>query len=127
MKSDTKKLKLAISGAASTGKTTITKEISIRYNLRLVDELVDEQLDKYHINSLRDLPIKTQIIIQRELFETKRLLELDCPNFVSDRSLADYFIFWLNRCMPFVNEKETSDLLNKLKRTYKLVRSYFFY
>jgi len=116
--------KIAISGAASVGKTTISQYIAKKFELPFIGELVDEKLQLFNVNSLKELSINEYINVQRNLFYEKYNFEKNNSLFVSDRSLADYFVFWLNRCNPYISGSETDNLFSILSehiRTYDYI------
>lgn len=120
MKLNIRNPKIAISGAASVGKTTISKYLSEKYGLTYISEFVDEKLQYLNVYSLKEINPNKQVEIQKKMFFEKYNAENQHLSFVSDRSLVDYFVFWINRCMYHVPEKETKTLFNILEEHVKI-------
>lgn len=74
-------------GAQSTGKTTLAKYVSNKYELELLNEVVRDLINEYDmgLNEIR-LNIDEINKFQKEIFETQLLKERGKNNFVSDRA-----------------------------------------
>ncbi len=106
-------VRLAISGSAGTGKTTLASELAARYNCALVGEHYDDFFDEDH-----DF-VKPASQLQKRISETleaKNKLENGYGNFVADRCPVDLFNLWLSRGFGGEQQK-TVDL-------YRRCRSY---
>ena len=106
-------MKIAVSGSAGTGKTTLATALAGRYDCSVVAECYDEFFDKNY-----DF-IKPASRLQRQILTTlehKNKLEDECGDFVADRSPVDLFNLWLSRGYGS-NQRKTADLYNRC-RTY---------
>ncbi len=106
-------MKLAISGSAGTGKTSLLKGIAEQIQYPVIEELYDDFFD--HHGEF----ITPDSSLQRGIFttlEAKHALETGHPKFIADRCPADLFNLWLSRGFA-QNQKSTADL-------YRRCRSY---
>jgi hypothetical protein len=105
--------RIAFSGSAGTGKTTLARSVAKELSLPYIEEgfrkRVDEGMLFYKMNEAerRDL--------MRDMWREQHSQELDCPNgFVSDRSSVDFAAFWLHYGLTDA-EQETSDFIEAMQ------------
>lgn len=108
-------MKIAISGASSVGKSTISKYFSEYLQVQYINEFGYIQDDMKTLN-LHDISIQEQINLQNEIIYRKIKNENENDSFISDRSVVDSFVFWINRCMPYTSENDTTSLYNAVKQ-----------
>ncbi len=88
-------MKLAFSGSAGTGKTTLAKLIASDLELPYFEEsmrsLLEDGLD------LHSLTIEEHRQLMRDMWDRQDALERDASSgFVADRSSLDYAAFWMH-------------------------------
>ena len=87
-------MKIAISGSAGIGKTTLAKALATRLGVDFIAEGYEPMFDRpgrFH----GDFAGLTQVI--RQILETKHTLEQRAGSFVADRCPADLMRLWLAR------------------------------
>jgi len=87
-------VKIAISGSAGTGKTTLARALAQRHECVLINEGYDDFFDQQYnfIRSRREL--KRRIL---SLVESKHESEAQYSAFVADRCPADLFNLWMTQ------------------------------
>ena len=99
-------LKVAVSGFPGTGKTTLVKAISERFDLPIIQEdmfSIGNASNLYDIairqNRTLDLPVLKRKLIESYLSWDKKRTEayLSSQTFIADRCEADLLDFWLLR------------------------------
>jgi nicotinamide riboside kinase len=88
-------MKIAFCGRGGTGKTTLANQIARRLNLPLISESVRTvcgiDLGGIQIRNMRAIDrLHLQIALMQNQITTERLIG---PNFVSDRSVWDYYAY----------------------------------
>ena len=109
-------LRLALSGSACVGKTTLAACLAERLALTIIPEKFDEGISRRKDKTVKD---KAQELIV--LFNEKSALESAASRFVSDRSSLDLLHTWMeHKLHKSVDEKLTTHFvnacLNRLKR-----------
>lgn len=91
--------KIAIIGSQSTGKTSLSYELSKKLNIPLIKEIAR----KWDIEKAT----QTELIhIQKELLKLQ-IQEENCNGqFISDRSTIDNLAYWLHNVSPIIDIKE---------------------
>lgn len=95
--------RIALSGSAGTGKTTLARALAERLGVPYVPEGMRARIEKGLELHALDHAALAELVI--ELWEEQRKLEGDAVRhaggFVADRSPVDFFAFWLlYRCGP---------------------------
>jgi hypothetical protein len=87
-------MKIAISGSAGTGKTTVVTALAKAFDIPSIDEDYDEFFDE-HCNLLNPPQrLKSRILVT---FDAKNRQEDSFPDFVADRCPVDLFNLWMTR------------------------------
>lgn len=104
-------MKIAISGSAGTGKTTLATALAARHGCSVVAEHYDDFFDdnfKF---------IKPAGLLQRRIFETlerKNEIENQYGAFVADRCPVDLFNLWLSLGYG-ISQRKTADLYDRCR------------
>lgn len=86
-------MKIAVSGAHGTGKTTLVEWISTNYNLPVIGERARDLLEtKFSFQSVED-DLETFMQFQSAILNTQIGLEDEYESFVVDRPLIDSFVY----------------------------------
>jgi AAA domain len=104
-------VKIAISGSAGTGKTTLATALAARQRCSLIAEGYDGFFDENF-----DF-IKPAGRLRHRIFatlESKNGAENECGDFVADRCPADLFNLWLSRGYG-TNQGKTADLYSRCR------------
>ena len=100
-------MRIAISGSAGIGKSSLAKALADRLGLSLITENYEAVFDKSNkLNSPEQL---ATVIMQ--IFSSKQQLEEQYGNFVTDRCPVDLFHFWMKMGL-WVRKEETDRLYN---------------
>jgi len=117
-------VKIALSGSASTGKTTLANAISEKLNILAIPEFAREVAKDMKVKNLREMTPLQSFEFQTRVFERKKKLEEQTETFIADRSTADnlaYYLRWACRDIEDGRNKAYVDwCINHLK-TYDLV------
>ena len=113
-------MKIYMSGCHASGKTTLAKYVSNKYNLLLIKEvarvvLADKEL---HIDSLRS-NLEVVNDYQSSIFYRQLQEESKYKDFVSDRSLLDCLAYagqHSSILSTLINSKELKDYVEELKK-----------
>ena len=104
-------MKIAISGSAGTGKTSLATTLSDRWGCPIIPEHYDEFFDK-NFDFIRPADR-----LQRQIFdvlEIKNRLENESDEFIADRCPIDLFNLWLSRGYAS-NQRKTHDLYDRCR------------
>lgn len=89
-------MRIGIVGAAGTGKSTLTRELSHRLGMPLVPDFVPEVLKEHGKDSWKGvLDWKLRRAIRMEALRRKIAAEAQHERFVSDKTVVDYLAYWL--------------------------------
>ena len=118
-------IKLGVSGAGGTGKSTLAQAISHRYNIPLINEHVREWLKIHGYSTPWQLPWSKQIVLQKSYLKYKIENE-SCKNgFVSDRTTLDSVILLILRYSSLIQLIKLTDVITSAvihaKKTYDFV------
>jgi hypothetical protein len=104
-------MKIAVSGSAGTGKTSLATAIATKGGYSIVDENYDEFFeDDYQF-------VQPASRLQRRILDTlerKNEFENEYRSFVADRCPVDLFNLWLGRGFGN-NQRKTTDLYNRCR------------
>lgn len=89
------KRRIAISGSAGTGKTTVGRALAERLEVPFIEEGMRKRIEGgLQVHGLSTADLRSLLA---ELWDEQRDLEGQAgPSFVSDRSAFDYIAFWLH-------------------------------
>ncbi len=90
-------MRIAISGAVSTGKTTLGKALAEKFNLPFIGENLAPLFGK---NAARRKNTKDVANAVVACLKNKRILETKTGNFIVDRSPLDLMNFWQSAQLP---------------------------
>lgn len=106
--------RIALSGSAGTGKTTLGQAIAAHLDVPYIEEGFRKRVDQGLV--LYQLDEAERRALLRELWAEQRELELAAPEgFVSDRSSVDFAAFWLHYALTDA-EEETAAFLDDMER-----------
>lgn len=91
-------MRIAFSGSAGTGKSTIAEMTAARFSLPLVPEGVREYLASIGKDSFRDMSSSEMFDMQLHILKTKVDAESNTLDFVADRTTADSMAYTLRWC-----------------------------
>lgn len=112
-------MKIAISGAVSTGKTTLGKSLAARLQLPFVEENLEAMFGSNREDGKRAEAMAAGLL---ECLETKRALEQQHDGFVVDRSPLDILNFWFaGRLAPHPDTQKIYDLAETYLTDYDAV------
>lgn len=104
-------MKIALSGAANTGKTTLAGDLSKATNLPLIPERFDELPRRTSQDRACDQLAETFLRIKHEKTELEKTYR---DGFVSDRCPIDIFNYWIS--LPVLaNRSETLELFKSCR------------
>lgn len=91
------RLRIAFSGAHGTGKTTIGKEISGRFNLPLIDGVATKVFriaeKEAPIETIKDSSLYEKMVFQSSIMFTYAFAEERLANFLTTRSMFDHYAY----------------------------------
>jgi nicotinamide riboside kinase len=106
--------RIAFSGSAGTGKSTLAQAVAKRMGLPYIEEgmrkRVDQGLALYKMNDAERRDLMRDM--WREQLEQE---QSSTEGFVSDRSSVDFAAFWLHYALTDA-ESETADFMNEMER-----------
>ena len=112
-------MKIAISGAVSTGKTTLGKALAGRLQLPFIEENLEAMFGSNREDGNRADAMAAGLF---ECLETKRALEQQHDGFVVDRSPVDILNFWFaGRLAPHPDTQKIYDLAEVYLADYDAV------
>lgn len=119
-------MRIAICGAGSTGKTTLSKKLLDeplikQLNLKSIDVDARRIIDAMHHMNIDNMTCEERIAFQREYAATKIALEENETDYITQRSFVDIAAYWVVR--DAVNEtiqfkQEMIDLCRKWAMRY---------
>ena len=90
-------MKLAISGSAGTGKTTLAQNIAKQTGWTYIPEFAREACEKLKVKTPREIPDARKLEFQKIILDMKIEAETKAIDFVADRSTIDvlaYYLWW---------------------------------
>lgn len=110
-------IRLALSGSAGTGKTTLGRALAKQLGATYIEEGFRKRVDAGLLMYQLDDAQRRDLL--RELWQEQRTLELAADgNYVSDRSSVDYASFWLHYGLNDA-EQETADFMAQMEEEGK--------
>lgn len=105
--------RIAFSGSAGTGKTTLARAVAKELALPYIEEGFRKRVDEGMV--LHNMSEAERRDLMRDMWREQRSQELDCPNgFVSDRSSVDFAAFWLHYALTDA-EQETAEFIEQMQ------------
>lgn len=109
-------LRIGLTGASCTGKTTLAKEISKQFNLEIIMEIARELFSEFNISSPRELEtLSDEIRYQNRILDVKSGLERRSDSFVADRTYVDAAAYWLYHLSTRTSDEQSYSYLEKCK------------
>jgi len=113
------KVKIAIIGSSSTGKTTLAKELQKQ---RIVENYITVDarsiIEKYNIKNIDEFKKVDYILFQKEWLELKIKIENGYGDFITDRSYLDAIAYMQSK--QFI-DKNLIQLCHEKMKTYDVV------
>tara|TARA_R110002096_G_scaffold421604_1_gene627475 strand:- start:530 stop:1090 length:561 start_codon:yes stop_codon:yes gene_type:complete len=106
-------MKVAISGSAGTGKTTLARALAEQWGCVLVEEGYDDFFDERYNYIQSRSELKRRIV---SLLESKHRLEQEQESFVVDRCPVDLFNLWM--AQGFGDDQKSTGALYSQCRKY---------
>jgi predicted ATPase len=111
-------MKIVVSGSAGTGKTTLVNHIAPTLGYEIIPEYADVVLKERGYKSFKEVSDYSEgRQIRIEALERKVKHEKETEDFISDKSVAEYFAYWLNLCSKEAS-KEQNDKFYKLTKNH---------
>lgn len=117
-------MRIAVSGSAGTGKSTLAIELSKVLGLPFISEGVREYLQSVGINNFKGLSPQDTMQMQHHILNNKLMLEDKYGDFVADRSTADSMVYTLRWGSKGTPDKEVADYIERCLtqlKTYDLI------
>lgn len=119
-------MRIAITGAQGTGKTTLTERLAEELNIPVIPECSREVARKLGIAHLSQLSVDGFARFGKLCLETQLQQERSYTSFVSDRSTLDSAVYWLKWLEGVRPPGETAAFLNKARENMSNY-NYLFY
>lgn len=103
-------MRIAISGAAGTGKSLLAQELAKIYNVEFIEEGIRKYLEYKNIEHFRNMSPKETMEMQWSILNNKILREKKLKNFIADRSTADNLAYALRWCARETTEIPKSEM-----------------
>jgi len=116
-------MRIAISGSAGTGKTSLATHLSRYLSYPLVPEGIREYLLEHKLQDLRSMTPSQTMGMQWTILNRKVEIEKNLKDFVSDRSTADnvsYTLRWCARSTLEIPRAEIKHFINVAKKHCEL-------
>lgn len=119
-------MRIVVSGSAGTGKTTLVNRIAEAASLSVIPDFADSVLRESGYKSFKNVE-NPEVMRQIRLEALYRKVDAESKvkDFVSDKSVVDYFAYWLNVAMHEASQEQNGIFLEKTsthaKKTYDLV------
>lgn len=111
-----KQMKIALTGASSTGKTTLAREVSAHWpTLQIVNVDARALLQRLGHRNVSNISPAEFNVFQQEYIREKLQVE-PSDNFVTERSYVDAFAYWEQTCAPVCSAVEHKAILTTCKR-----------
>lgn len=101
--------KIAIIGAQSVGKSTISEILSEKLNIPTIKEIAR----KYDRNELLNTSTERYMILQKEILDQQIITESQYKKFISDRSSLDNLSYWINNCANRASSYDNNQYIKK--------------
>lgn len=106
-------MKIAVSGSAGIGKTSLIKYISPTLGYPIIDDFVDSELKKRGLNSPKELTDELARLVRFSALESKMNAEKSHESFLSDKSVVDYLAYWMTCTMQGAPKSETEEFFER--------------
>jgi adenylate kinase family enzyme len=123
-------MRIGISGAAGTGKTTLAQNLAAKLGLPLIPDFVEEVLREHGKDSWRGInDTRIRHTIRMTALERKIAAEREAEAFVSDKTVVDYLAYWLLNQMEFETKEQNAAVVELVRPhvaryTHRLVLPY---
>ena len=109
-------MRIAVSGAAGTGKSTLAAALAAKLGVPLVPDFVEEVLREHGKDSWRGInDTRIRKTIRMVALERKIAAESVAEAFVSDKSVVDYLAYWVMNQMEFETKEQNQAVLDMVR------------
>ena len=109
-------MRIGISGAAGTGKTTLATALSEHLQWELIEDPTEEALLEKGFASWRGVrDPRTRREVRLRTFNIKMRRETDHPNCVSDKTVVDFLAYWLLNQAPLESGAQNATALEMIE------------
>ena len=110
-------MRIALTGASSTGKTTLANELLAAYpKLNLPNVNARELLVEQGCRNVGDMDASQYKHFQNAYIDRKRLLERAKTHYLTERSFVDAFVYWNHHCAGCSTPAENKRVITLCKR-----------
>ena len=100
-------MKIGISGAGGVGKTTLIRKLAPFLEHTVIPDVIDTVLEERGYRSFKDVSEQEEHIdIRLRALERKIALERGSERFISDKTVCDYYAYWLLRSSAFATREQ---------------------
>jgi len=121
-------MRIGISGAGSTGKTTVMRMVAEKLNMPMLPSVVRGVFARHGLNEkdqLNMLPSEAWEL-QHEIFEARIAAEHATPSFISDRTLVDHMAYCLFRASGAIPDEASDVYMEIMRDSVKAYDAIFF-
>lgn len=110
-------MRIAFTGASSTGKTTLAKEVLALYpNLRAINVDARGLIAEQNCANVSDMSQEQYKRFQIAYIERKLSLECAESDYITERSFVDAFVYWRHHCASISDAIDDCRILDICKR-----------
>lgn len=119
-------MRIGISGAAGTGKTTLANALAKHHNLQIIGDPTKRALQEHGRlgwSGIQDAAERRNIRLRT--FKIKMQEELEAPTFISDKTVIDFLAYWMLNQSGIESEVRNFEVLDMV-RNHLYVYDYIF-